>query len=205
MSTTYTPTADWPTGYTIPDDGDGPVKAADVNTGLEALGDRTEELHENIYDRWYPCPSAVLVNENARFTESAGDGWTQNSVVDVGKLVCDAPLLPPNGTVTNIRFFANAGGAGGHGGSLPATMPIVELEYADSTGAQGEILSTTDDSASAAAYDAQHTVTGAGIAAGVALTDGQRFFAQIFGETGANSVAGALRIWLVEIYVERAP
>jgi len=46
MSTTDTPDGtNFPTSITIPSDGDGPLKAADVNTAFEGLNDRTEHLH----------------------------------------------------------------------------------------------------------------------------------------------------------------
>jgi len=206
MSTTYTPTADWPAGYTLPDDGDGPVSAADVNTGLEAVGDRTELLGEQVFDRWYPVAWPALLNENTRFAWDAANMWNQASVADVGLLQLAITGLPPGGTITNLRFAANGrSGGAGHAGSLPATMPVVELEIYDDDGAQGEALSTTDDSASAAAYDLTHEVVGAGVAAGTLLTDGVTYVAQVFGEAGANSVAGALSFRRIEVYVERAP
>jgi len=67
MPSTYSGSPSFPTSVTIPSDGDGPIKAADVNPGFEGLADRTVYLYNRL-----PAP------EEAYRIESSNDpgAWT---------------------------------------------------------------------------------------------------------------------------------
>jgi hypothetical protein len=79
VSSTYAgDSTSFPATFTIPSDGDGPIKAADVNVAFEALGDRTASLNAHITSTLStPISNAALQAIN---TTSTVAGTVQNTV-----------------------------------------------------------------------------------------------------------------------------
>lgn len=129
-------------------------------------------------------------NLNNRFGYSANNFWSQDDVTTAGRLrfVVSIPL-----GLKLKRVKAIFVGAGGHS-ALPGTMPRLKVEYNEVTiGGSGAATNTsvadiTDSSSNVSNYEKWHVVDSGAIA--VPQASNRQIQVQIFGETGANSVAG---------------
>jgi len=98
-----------------------------------------------------------------------------------------------NSVLTSVSVNLTGGYGAGHGATLPGNMPIVEVCSVDpATGTRTVLGTTTDTSASAAAYDVAHTITVGGLAVTTLAT--LQYQVRITGEGIANSVNNTLAV-----------
>jgi hypothetical protein len=188
----------WEANILVPDDGDA-ANAASVETGFVDVGNRT--LWN--YNRTVEAVGGALVFPLAPFDYDGVNRWTfflslmayQNSNVAGNEAMVVA--LP---TLHNCDFdsvtavvHGDGGGAGPHVG-LPGTMPQIRLYRQTVSTATTAIVGTqADTSAGVAAYETIHTIV---LSFGAQSYDGDSsYWLAIQGETGANSIAGALEVY----------
>jgi len=204
MSSTYNLTNAFVDAITVPSDGDDDGVAV-VDAAIEAVADNSKHLEQQLYDRWYDVPLArVDTNQSIdRFGFSTSKGvWVQNNITDTGEMWFSLVHLPPGASFKQARFVLNGGGAA-HAG-LPATMPeMVVEEYKDGV-AQGEVFDFVDTSGTLGAYEVVHTVTSAVLSPTTDLDTASVYYVWFKGETGTNSLANAVELYRMQIYVERA-
>ena len=199
MPHTYTPVpSNNPATITLPDDGDA-ESAASVNTPFGSLADKVAHANwpETDATKKYPlslrtitrtCPGSFMVDD---FTKWLGSSPFTNCTVAT-KQDAYIPVPLPNGS-TWTSAFAGFVGAAGHAafpGGKPATMPVMRaVKFNPNTGALTVIASVTDPSASAAVYEAAHSLTIVGMTE-VIDTNTFNYFIKIETEGGANGIAG---------------
>jgi hypothetical protein len=122
--------------------------------------------------------------------------FDQTNVGSAGDLVFPITHRPSHGNLQAVTVYIDGNGVGGAHSSLPATMPRARVEYINTTASVTSGTYATDSSANVATYDAAHAITA--LAPAFIPTD-ESFIAyvRIQGETGANSLASALRVFRV--------
>lgn len=203
MSTPFTGIPVWRTVITGPGAGDLASPQSVTDMGV-LLADRTQYLLANAAQvGYFRQPLSPIENLNARFTWDNGIGaWVQSSVADAGRLVFPV-IVPPVGRIKRLRITRDGNGGGSSHSGLPATKPIYTLHFNNPiTIDDGEIFDNVDPATTFAQYD-----TAAGVdfellvGTQIQQTD-YVYWLQITGEAGANSVANALAIFGLFIYVE---
>jgi hypothetical protein len=101
------------------------------------------------------------------------------------------PISPPIGaTITAVTLTVNGGGDS-HAG-LPAEMPVLKLVYTTGTTTVTSVDSATDSSADVSAYEVDHTIS---LSPNHVVVASRRYFLQLRGEHGSNTLPGALRAY----------
>ncbi len=205
MSTTYGGTNTYPALITLPSDGDT-RDAASVNTGLEALADRTEYLRAQFPGLADSMFQIVPLNAPCVGLESAGwtsdgalgsHGWIQADTATAHRIGWTLPT-PSAGKLyaVSVWFDGNGSGISHVGPGLPATLPIFYLYESDAlTGTFAAIKTTTIAPANLAAYETRQRVDI--IPASSPVVDGnatKSYVLIISGETGADARDGCLLI-----------
>ncbi len=183
---------------TIPSDGDGPIQAADVNVPFEGLADRVQMLYRAFKSYLlgiFPIVPARAITRvqsgtpDYRVTEWSRVQGAWQSVAATGALI-RFPVELPHGSVWTTYTVAIQPGA--HG-ALPAVVySCAPLRQNFTTGAittpAGFTASISDPAVNTTQYDAYH---GIGDSAGTEVVDREnyRYFVEVAGESGANSVA----------------
>lgn len=188
MAHTYTPTATWNTGYTIPDDGDD-RDAASVDVALEALGDRTQFLYARSAPGTIDIPTPTnYLNADWAWNVSPM-GWEQATVGAVVGVILDVGAALPS-LCTLDAVTVQCKGAAGHI-ALPGTPPKIQLWRQPAGGAAPtKIGEQIDTSATVLVYEDDHPITITGLAEAYDVTDGNRYYLHIFGESGTNDLNG---------------
>ena len=205
MSTTYGGTATYPALITLPSDGDT-RDAASVNTGLEALADRTEYLRASfpgLADSMFqlvPLNAPCVGLESAAWTSDgnmAVHGWVQSDTSAAYRIAWTLPT-PSKGKLYAVSLWFDGNGSGlSHAGpGLPATLPIFYLFESDAlAGTFTAIKTTTIAPANLAAYETLQRVDI--IPASSPTFDGnatKSYVLAVSGETGAGAQDGRLFI-----------
>jgi hypothetical protein len=182
---------------TVPDDGDTQSAASvtAVGTGFQVAADRTRYLYNRHFDD-VQVPLIEILNSSSRFTWDDGAFyWEQTSVADGGGLQFLVPDVP-NAELVSITatFHGDLGGGGPHVAE-PANLPSLVFGTRQGISVFGPTVATyvwVD----VGTYDAVETLT---ISPGVqAMAKDKHMYVKFSGESGANSIAGALG--LISIY-----
>jgi hypothetical protein len=140
----------------------------------------------NYTKQWETTTSSA----NPRF----GKLFYQSAVTGVTTIYFHLPLLPTGCTIKRVGArLHGAGWVNNHGSNRPANMPTIELIKIDAAArTMTSVVSATDASASAAAYDVLHWVDTADVSH--AYDPSAEYAISILGESGANSVVNALTL-----------
>jgi hypothetical protein len=210
MTTEYTPVNQNNATIVLPSNGE----SASVASIIEAVKDVADNsayvkarapgasgatLHVPLNSALYNChkdgSTGVHWATNNGTTYNSGC-WIQTDVAEEGLLGFDITSLLSaagllGGTITGYSMQLDGdlySGTPPHA-AKPGTMPIVRITtIALATGARATPATMTDDSATQAVYDADHTVVGTCSVA----TDGAhyRYILEVLGECGTNSEVG---------------
>jgi hypothetical protein len=208
--------ANFEDGLTVPETGDSFNNTC--NAVLPALfqqeGDRFQAIARNVPGTKdgvvfeIPMSTAVEIagatvwnfgNNGNVSGSSGGYSWAQTSVAGAAAIMFSVPV-PPKATIKAfaVRLRGNVGSGTLHAG-LPATMPVLSLVRSPADGSAFVTVDTvTDTSATAAIYDAAHTLSKT-IASPHAVVASQAYYIRFTGETGANSAANHLGIFGVTV------
>ena len=209
MSDTYTPdgSGGYQSPYTTPADSDAD-DAASFDVPIAQLADNVDYLADGAYDRWYHADlGAARYNQDSRFAEYYDEGgtghfgWGQGSVASVGELIFPIHGIPPNAVITSIEVEIEGSGAGSTHSATPATMPHCDLATVD-TGDSALQLQGFDatDATPYPSYDSAHTFSAS---SSLNTKAKSTYWAVFHGEAGANSIANALLLTRISVYVEK--
>jgi hypothetical protein len=212
MSSVYTPSkATFTVQVTLPSDGDAPT-AASVNTFAETNADNIAYLEDKAFygeEGYIHVPLGLATfNTNSRWTwNTTLWAWVQNDNTSAGEIAWPVQVGIKGRIAEVLAEIEGAGGPGGvgHGGGLPATMPIVTLYRIEYSAAGNEVTAigaTADPAAGPATYDAVHTF-GSSIAEDI--DENRSYFVTFQGEAGANSLPDELLLADIRIKLEAAP
>lgn len=188
------------TSATIPSDGDGPsIKAADVNTPLEAVLDRTQLLWRDFEQRmkgYYPLSPAPFVSKMQAPPghPSVSTEWTMTSGVYRTEVATAAYLyipvdLPHQAVWSGYTVYIQPNS---HAGAMPAVPyaanPVV-LDLAAATFATpaGFTANYSDPTSPAASYAAHHSFGEAAAGTEIVNRTTKRYYLEIISESGANA------------------
>ncbi len=171
------------------------ARAADLKVASETCFWRSPMVPQwiTLYSNAGVVTPAWAVND-----EAASGGWDLNDVGAANMIRFPLNRLPGD-ILTSISMSLNGAAGVGHGGNISGmTMPKIQLVKVSSVGVKTILASATDASASAAAYDADHSVTldsGTDTVGGMPVTvTGDPLFLEVIGEHGTNAVATTLRL-----------
>jgi hypothetical protein len=170
-----------------PDDGDL-ASAASINTYMQTVSDRTNFLkNRSVAAGGVPGASRIYVTpiQSGGSAIDAEYNMTNNGIVQIalsGVFVYFAVPHLPGAKFSGIGFSCKGGS--GHGGSLPGTLPKLQLYKNDGT-AGTSVVSLDDDSVDGTAYELAHEVTGTFTQE--TMTDSDSYMFRWQGESGANS------------------
>jgi hypothetical protein len=201
--------ADFETGLTVPETSDSFNNTC--NATLPALfqqqGDRIQAIARNLPGTkdgivlevpmaGFPLTAHWTFGNNGNVSGSSGGfSWAQTNVASPRVILFPVPI-PPKATIKafSARLRGNVGAGTLHAG-LPGTMPVLSLVRSPSDGsAFVTVDSVTDTSASAAVYDAAHTLSKT-IASPHAVQATQAYYLRLAGEGGANAAADHLGVF----------
>lgn len=201
--------ADFANGLTVPEVGDSynAVCGTTLPAALQQIGDRFQALArvtpgtqddvtiELPVSSGAPISNWTFGNNGNVSGSSGGFSWAQDNVSSARIILFSIPV-PPKATIKAFaaRLRGNVGLGTLHAG-LPGTMPVLSLVRSPSDGgAFVTVDSVTDTSASAAVYDAAHTVSKT-IASPHAVQASQAYYVRLAGEAGTNSAANHLGVF----------
>jgi hypothetical protein len=202
--------ANFEDGLTVPETGDSFNNTCNaiLPALLQQAGDRFQAVARNLPGTKdgvvveVPMSSGIGLTDHWTFGNngnvsgsSGGFSWTQNNVASPRVILFSIPV-PPKATIKAFaaRLRGNVGIGTLHAG-LPGTMPVLSLVRSPSDGgAFVTVDSVTDASASAAIYDAAHTLSRT-IASPHAILASEAYYLRFAGEGGANAVVNYLGIF----------
>ncbi len=148
--------------------------------------------------RWIPVPAGL--SSFWSFDPGTTAFYIKQAAVSISTLVLEVPHIMPGLYISNLVLTVSSPVS--HSGSLPATMPRVYLMTMNGDGTATEIAQGDDTSASAAAYEAVHTIT-VTFSRAVLTTDCLHIVVQ--GENSTNSQANSFRIFRLAMNVDYEP
>lgn len=142
---------------------------------------------------WLPTLAAYTTGEwtNGAYT-TAGilAPYTRQGTLSANYAAFNVPPLPANTVISELKITAQSPVS--HGGNLPTTMPRIALVSVNGSGVATEIAGQVDTSASAAAFEAVHSI----IATFTHFVIGdQALQLHVRGENDANAQANSFRIF----------
>ncbi|MGB0963973.1 MAG: hypothetical protein ACPGVY_14905 [Mycobacterium sp.] len=190
MATNLTESDTFDASVPIPDNGDA-VAEGGLQNMAQALANRTQYLKDRIRGDTVSVPFSVSISI-VGFT-MVNASILQNSATNPS--IAFFLDLPEKGTLTALTALVAGDVSGGsaHSGGLPG-LPGMIVSHMDaaSTPVPTALSHVQDSSASAAAYDAAHTIAKTGLS--IALSPTTKFTAVIDGETGGNYVANKFTV-----------
>lgn len=207
----YTPdgSSGYRTPYNTPANGDLD-EAASFNSAVEQLADNIEYAARGRLDRWYHADlGSIRYNANNRFAEyydeggTGNFGWGQGSVADAGYAIFSLPDLPPNGRITAIECEVNGSGAGSSHSATPSARPQAYLARKPPDASALTVMSgdfDAEDDVDYPDYDSAHAFSDTG---SHDIDPEASYYVVFRGESGPNSVAAALLLSRISVYVER--
>ena len=163
MNVTESPT--WSANVPVIDDGD-PLSNAEFLATAQALANRTAYLATLVAgagaNKTFSIPLDALFNSSSAFTLtlSSGHWWYGHTVASgVGGLYFPLSMLPAGVKLVSATMrYAGARQALGAHGTLPVTMPEIQVVYQDDLN-DTVIANAVDPSGTIGAYDLPHDVT----------------------------------------------
>jgi len=123
-----------------------------------------------------------------------GVGWINSSIGGAEEMLIPLPALTDCTFDTITLYVEGDGGGGGPHIALPAVMPRITLYQIDAVaGTLTAVGNQIDTSGAFGVYDLPHTIALAIAAQTVDSTT--QYAVSVRGESGANSIAGALCTW----------
>jgi hypothetical protein len=176
--------------YTIPEDSDGPPRAADVAVFMQGSADDIARLSARTSGgsnrRCYASFNYSAANGTWSIDDTLGC-LTQISTASPAQAI--VPLdLPHGSTIDQVEYHVK--GFAGHA-APPAVMPAYAIvEQNPATGVTTTLLSTIDPSGSAGLYELNRSVTATVPGSVVVDRANKRYFARVGPESGLNSLLG---------------
>jgi len=194
------------------------VTAGDVIATAQSLANQTKHLDNRITatDAAQQSTLDVLRGASPRlFQFNCPDGanptmwdfqthmgeWTQVTVAaPVCPLVVNIVGIPKGSVISEIRVTLKATG---HGVSIPASLPSFQFTKC-STSTGGSMIATASDIGPVGLYDTTHQIIMSSLSETIDDT-AYSYSLRLYGEGGANALAGAVRVFGVHVYFTAIP
>lgn len=132
----------------------------------------------------------------ASLTTTGDPVFTEQRTKGARYAVFGVPPLPPGLFLRQLSV--RVGSPDSHGGSIAGmTMPNIALVSVNSSGTRTELISQLDTSSTAAAYEADHTITTTTFSA--LTTSSTALQLHVRGESGTNSIDNSFRVYLATL------